>query len=144
MDKIYFTNTLLDFKTKILPKNAIIINLEKYNKYDLLPILEKLQIYNILYENDSILPLLSNLPKKYSLSPISQNKNNHIYHDKSSSQFLKYLILSSITTFLIFNMTKFKHPILYFSILLTNLIILLITYNLLIKNQPWQNISIYN
>lgn len=145
MNTIYFTNSLLEFKTKKIPKNSIIINIEKFNNNNFIQsIIKKLNIHKIIVENTSLHKYISTLLPNFQIHLIDNLPKNHIYRPKNTSYFLYFLILSSFTTFVFFNITTRKYSFIISITLITNLILWLISYKLLINNQPWDNFIINN
>lgn len=145
MDKLYICETLLEFKTKKIPKNALIINIEKYNKLDfIVDIVKKLEINDIIVENKSLEKIILRILPDKNISIIDNESKIHIYQDRSIQYFLYYLFLASLTTFVFFNWTTRKYLFLIGIILLTNFIFWIIAYKFLINKEQWDNIIVYN
>lgn len=145
MDKIYITNTLFDFKTRIFPKNAIIINLEKYNKSDFLKdIFTKIGISNIICENKTLYKYISNKFPNYNVSLVEDSENTCFYKDKTITFFLYFILLSSFTTYFIMTTGTRKYSFLIGLVLLVNILMWLISFQLLIRKQPWENVIVEN
>ncbi len=144
MDKIYITNTLLDFKTKIIPKNAIIINLEKFNNNDFLKtIISRLDINEIICENKELQKYVSKILNKEVINIEELEIKCSRYQDKSVFYFLYYISLASFTSFFFFSL-YIKKRFLIAMILIVNLFIWLVSYYFLMKKQPWENVIIDN
>ena len=145
MNKIYITNSLLEFKTKKIPKNSIIINIEKFNNNNFIQsIIKKLNINHIIVENSNLHKYISNLLPNFTIHLIDNEPKTHIYKHKNTSYFFYFLLLSSITTFVFLNMTTRKYSFIIAITLIINSIFWMISYKFLIKNQPWDNLIVNN
>ena len=143
MDKIYITHNLFDFKTKIFPKNCIIINLEKYNKNDFLEsLINKIGINDIYCENSSLENYLrKKLPGRNIINIEHSDVKKMVYTDRNLGNCLIYFICASLIIFFLFGNCNPNYSLVIGITLIANLIIWSFIYYFLVKNQPWEPIS---
>ncbi len=144
MDTIYFTNKLLNFSTKIFPEKSIIINLLKYNKHNYIPeIINKLNIKNILCENNTTKKYIQKILPNKTIKLIEQEKiTKYYYNDKNIDYHIYFLLLSGITTFFILSIPSWKNSFLIATVIFIFAINWMICYYFLVRNQPWEHLSI--
>lgn len=146
MDKIYITNNLFNFSTKIFPENTLIFNIQKFDNNELLKkFINNSNIKTIICENNNCLKTSQKLFPNLSITTIDNyNKTTHVYTDKSIHFFLYYILLSSITTFFLLNVLTREYSSIIFFTLLINFLLWISIYHLLVKKQPWQPLSTHN
>jgi len=140
MNKIYITNSLLDFKTRIIPKNAIILNLEKYKNYDnISEIINKLDISEIVCENKDVKKYFEKITDKK--CKLIEELDIPSAHYSENDSYIIFFILSSFLTFLLFTLSSKGNLFMVAMVLIINFVFSLIIFNLFIKNKTWNIIT---
>lgn len=143
MDYIFFTTCLHKFTIRNIPKKSLIINLSDFdspNQY--LELISKSQIKNIIFENEKLLQKFQKLIPNHNLINLEKfdklkfNISITKYIDKSLQNNIKYIILSSILTLIVYyNLPK----IWTISILVTNFLLWYLIFSYFIDGDPWTN-----
>jgi len=140
MNKIYITNSLLDFKTRIIPKNAIILNLEKYKNYDnVSEIINKLDFSEIVCENKDVKKYFEKITDKKCKLIEELDIPSANYSENDS--YIIFFILSSFLTFLLFTLSSKGNLFMVAMVLIINFVFSLVIFNLFIKNKTWNIIT---
>jgi len=121
---IFASNSILNFKTKIIPKDSIIIPIEKYKLKNAISTITQIKPCKIICENEKIRELLN---PHFNNLELLNNQPSHIYINNQIPQNLFYIIISLLSSICFWFLSK--NTVLTLIFFTTTFIILLFSYS---------------